>query len=88
MEITQNVINWKIELKIKWTKHCVLSANENDNVKDNNDGNNIIFTTNDTQLYVPVITLKARENQKLSKLQSQGFERLDYWNGYKVKKWE
>ena len=73
MEITQNVINWKIELKIKWTKHCVLSENENDNVKDNNDGNNIIFTIKDTQLYVPVINLKARENQKLSKLQSQGF---------------
>ena len=63
-----------------------MSANENDNVKDNNDGNNIIFTIKDTQLYVPVINLKARENQKLSKLQSQGFERLDYWNGYKVKK--
>ena len=25
------LINWKVELKLKWTNHCVLSANGNDN---------------------------------------------------------
>ena len=54
-------------------------------VNDNNDGNNIIFTIKDTELYVPVVTLSARDNQKSSKLLSKGSERLVYWNEYKTK---
>ena len=57
MEITQiAMINWKIELKLKRTKYCVLS-----------DGNSIIFTIKDTKLYVPVVTLTARDNKKIIK---------------------
>ena len=40
--------------------------------------NNITFTIKDTKLCVPVITLLARDNQKLLKLLSKGFERLVY----------
>ena len=29
------LIIYKIELKFKWTKYCVLSANDNDNTNDN-----------------------------------------------------
>ena len=54
-------------------------------VNDNNDDNNIIFTIKDTELYVPVVTLSARDNQKSSKLLSKGSERLVYWNEYKTK---
>ena len=83
------LINCNVELKLKWTKYCVLSAAGNDNVNGNgNDdvnGNNIIFTIKDTKLYVPIITLSARDNQKLSKLLSKGFERSAYWNEYKTK---
>ena len=50
-----------------------------DNANGNND-NNIIFTIKDKQLYVPAVTLSARDNQKLSKLLSKGFERSVYWN--------
>ena len=63
-------INCKVELKLKWTKYCVLSSasndidNNNDNDQDNN-SKNIIFTTKITKLYVPVVTLSARDNQKL-----------------------
>ena len=35
---------------------------------DNIDYKNIIFTIKDTKLYVPVITLLARDNKKLSKI--------------------
>ena len=35
---------------------------------DNIDSKNIIFTIKDTKLYVPVITLLARDNKKLSKI--------------------
>ena len=61
------LINCKVELKLKWTKCCVLSAAGNDNVN-NIVSNNIIFTIKDTKLYVSVVTLSARDNQKLSKL--------------------
>ena len=40
----------KVELKLKWTKYCVLSSARNDNTSDNPD--NIIFTMKDTKFYV------------------------------------
>ena len=64
--------------------HCVLSKNDNDN-EDVNKFNNIIFTVKDIKLYVPVVTLSAKDNQKLSILFSKGFKRLVYWNEYKTK---
>ena len=50
-----------------------MSANGNDNVNDNDKTNSIISTIKDTKLYVPVVTLLARDNKKLSKLLSKGF---------------
>ena len=54
-----------------------------DNTNANPD--NVIFTIYDTKLYVPVVTLSARDNKTLSKLLSKGFERSVYWNEYKTK---
>ena len=65
------LINCKIELKLKWTRYCVLSVADSDN--DNANCTVIISTIKDTKLYVPVITLSARDNEKLSKF--IGFER-------------
>ena len=82
------LINCKVELKLKWTKYCVLSTAGNENFNDNvnvNNGDNTIFTIKDTKLYVPVVTLSARDNEKLSKLLSEGFERSVYLNEYKIK---
>ena len=63
------LINCKLALKLKWTKYCVFSAGGTENdINDNDNANNIIFTIKDTKLYVPVVTLSARDNQKLSKL--------------------
>ena len=53
---------------------------DNDNT---NSGNN--FTIKDTKLYIPILTLSTRDNQKLSKLLSKGFESSVYWNEYKTK---
>ena len=47
--------------------------------------NNVIFTIKYTKLYVAVVTLSARDNQKLSKLLSKGFERSVYQDEYKTK---
>ena len=67
------LIYCKIELKLKYTKYCVLPGNGNDNVNDNDNANNIIFTIKDTKLHVSVVTLSERDNQKLPKLLSKGF---------------
>ena len=82
------LINCKVELKLKWTNQCVFSASANDNLNDNdndNNGNIITFTTKYIRLYIPVVTLSARGNQKLSKLLRKGFERSVYWNDYNKK---
>ena len=38
----------------------------------------------DAKLYVPIVTLSAEGNVKLSKLLSEGFKRPVYWNKNKV----
>ena len=58
-----SLINCKVELKLKWAKYCGLIAAGADNTDAN--PNNITFTIKDTNLYVPVVTLSARDNQKL-----------------------
>ena len=50
------------------------AGNEN-NINEDANANNIIFTIKETKLYVPVLTLSARDNQNLSKLLSKGFEK-------------
>ena len=66
--------------------HCVLPVLGNDNTNAND--NNVIFTIKDTKLYVPVITLLVKNNQKVSKRLSNAFERSLFWNEYKIKKYE
>ena len=54
-----SLINCKIELRLRWTKHCVLSLlgyeiiNNNANV----DSNNIIVNIIDAKVYRPIIIL-------------------------------
>ena len=49
-----------------------------------NAAGNSTFTMTDAKLYVPVVTLKTKDNTKLSKLLTEGFKRSVYWNEYKV----
>ena len=56
-------------------KAFCLSVGSTDNVTYNNDDDTIIFTMEDTKLYVPVVTFSTRDNQKLSKLLTKEFER-------------
>ena len=62
-----------------------MCAAGNDNVNVICDDSIIIFTIKDTRLYVLVIALSARDNQKLSKLLKKGFEKSVCWNKYKIK---
>ena len=50
------LINCKVELKLKWTKYCVSTvAGDENEINNNNNANNIIFTIKDTKLYAPVV---------------------------------
>ena len=55
------LINCKVELKLKWIKNSVDKVN----VKTKDD--DIISTVKYTILYVPVVTLSAKDNQKVTK---------------------
>ena len=77
------LINCKVELELKLTRYCVLSVagNEN-NINEDANTNNFIFTIKDTKLYFLVVTLSAKDNQKFL---SQGFQKSLYRNEYKTK---
>ena len=45
----------------------------------------ILVLLSNTNFYVPFVTLSAKDNQKLTKLLTKGFERSVYWNGYNKK---
>ena len=61
----------------------VFSADGADN--NNANSNNITFTIKGKKIYVPVLNVSTKDNQKLSKLISIGFERSVYWNRWKTK---
>ena len=42
--LNMSLVNYNVELKLKWTKHYILSAADNDNnINESADVNNIIF---------------------------------------------
>ena len=70
------LINCKIELSLNWIENCALTTAAN--------ANKAIFKITDAKLYVPIVTLSAEDNAKLSKLLSEVFKRTIYWNEYNV----
>ena len=77
------LIDCKVELKLRWRNHFVLSATDNDNT--DADPNNTIFTTKDTKLYFPNSISSGKYNPKLLKPLSKGFARSVFWNEYITK---
>ena len=67
------LINSKVALTLRWTKHCVLASASVENT--DADSNNIIFTFK-----------KKKKKKKLSKFLSKRLERSIYWNEHKTKK--
>ena len=68
------LINCKLEISLEWYENCILSSA----------GTGATFAITDTKLYVPIVTLKTKDNAKLSKLLNEGFKRSIYWNKYKI----
>ena len=78
------LINCKDELALNWIENCVLTtAGTGDNT--NATGvDSATFKITDSKLHVPIFTLLAEDNAKLSKLLNEGFKRSIYWSKYKV----
>ena len=68
------LINCRVELSLSWNENFILTSS----------AGNTTFTITDAKLYIPVVTLSIEDNSKLTKLLSEGFKRLVYWNKYKV----
>ena len=69
------LINCKIKLNLTWKKECALST----------DAREAVFITNDTKLYVPVVTLSKEDNKDFIEQQNKAFQRSIYWSEYKTK---
>ena len=62
------LINCKVELSLSWIENCVLSTAAN--------ANKATFKITDAKLYVPIVTLSAEDNAKLSNLLGEGFKKI------------
>ena len=79
------MINCKDNFSLKWIENCVLTtAAINADTNTTGGAHGATFEITDAKPYVPIVTLSAEDNAKLSKLFSEGFKRSIYWNKYKV----
>ena len=73
------LINFEINLILTWSNICFIIDNHIW-------GQEPTFTTTDTKLYVPVVTLTTKDNAKLLEQSKSGFKRTINWNKYEPKK--
>ena len=78
------LINCKVELSLKWIENCVLTSAAIGADANATGADSATFKITDAKLYVPIVTLSAEDNAKLSKLLGKGFKRSIYWNKYKI----
>ena len=76
--IEMSFINCEISLQLKWSRNCIIVAGIANN-------QNPSFRINDTNLYVPSVTLSTQEKMKLLKQLEFDFKRTIYWNKYLAK---
>ena len=70
------LVNCKIDLELTWHKDCMISS------ADAAANQVASFIITDTKLYVPIVTLSAKDNNNLTKQLNEGFKRTIYWNQY------
>ena len=68
------LVNCKIDLKLTWHKDCMISS------VNAAAGQVVSFMITNTKLYVPVVTLSAKDNNNLTKQLNEGFTRTISWN--------
>ena len=70
------LVNCRIDLELTWHKVCIISSVNAAAVQV------VSFMITNTKLYVPVVTLSTKDNNKLTKQLNDGFKRTIYWNQY------
>ena len=78
------LINCKVKLSLRWIENFKLTTAPIDADANATGADSATFKITDAKLYVPIVTLSAEDNVKLSKLLGEGFKRSIYWNKYKV----
>ena len=73
------LINCKIHLELNWTKSSVMPTAPDDNNRART------FQITSTKLYVPVVSLSAKNSSKLIKQLNNRSKRSVHWNEYKSK---
>ena len=76
------LINCKLDFSLSWIENCVLTSAAFDTNAYNTGADSAIFKITDAKLCIPIVTLLAEYNAKLSKLLGEGFKRSIYWNKY------
>ena len=66
------LINCEVNLILTWSKDCVIT---------NSTGEGKLAIT-ETKLYVPVVTLSIKDNEKLLQQLKSGFQKTISWNKY------
>ena len=72
------LINFEINLILTWSDRCFIIDNPIANQEPT-------FTTTDTRLFVPIVTLSNQGNAKLLEQLKSGFKRTINWNKYEPK---
>ena len=66
------LINCEVNLILTWSKDRVITISTGDGK----------FAITETNLYVPVVTLSTKDNEKLLQQLKSGFEKTINWNKY------
>ena len=67
------LINCEVNLILTWSKDCVITNSTGEGK----------FAIKETKLYVPVVTLSTKDNEKLLQQLKSGFKKTISWNKYK-----
>ena len=78
------LINCKVELSLNWIKNCVLTSAAIGADANATGADSATFKITDAKRYVPIVTLSAEDNVKLSELLGEGFKKPVYWNKHMV----
>ena len=66
------LINCEVNLILTWSKDCVITNSTGEGK----------FAITETKLYVPVVTLSTKDNDKLLQQLKSGFKKTINWNKY------
>ena len=86
-ELDMPLVNREVELKLKWNTNCVLVNKATraaaGAVVQISTPKNATLSVTDCKLYVPVVTLRATDENKLLNNLKTGFKRTIKWNKYR-----